>query len=75
MEKYKNIKGDSGVVFYELGDGFIRVMFSDGAIYLYTDQSAGVYNINQMKILAANGDGLNSFINQNVRKKYARKEK
>jgi hypothetical protein len=75
MEKYKNLDGDSGVVSYELGDGFIRVMFSDGAVYLYTNESAGVHNINQMKILAANGDGLNAFINQQVRKKYARKER
>lgn len=39
-----------------------------------TTQSTGSDNIAKMKILAENGDGLNSFINKHVRKKYARKE-
>jgi hypothetical protein len=75
MEKYKNLDGDSGVASYEVGDTFVRVMFSDGAVYLYTNGSAGEQNINQMKMLAVNGDGLNAFINKNVRKKYAKKER
>jgi len=73
MQKYKNLGGDSGVVFYEIGDDYIKVQFSDGAIYLYTNSSAGVHNINEMKTLANLGQGLNSFINRHVRKKYASK--
>jgi hypothetical protein len=75
MERYKNIDGDSGVVGYEIGDDFIRVQFSTGAVYLYTNASAGAQSIAQMKKLAIAGDGLNAFINTIVRKACARKER
>ncbi len=75
MERYANLGGDSGVVGYEIGNDFIRVQFSDGSIYLYTYASAGANNIEQMKKLARNGQGLNAFIYRNVRKAYARKER
>jgi hypothetical protein len=71
MVRYRNVSGDSGVYAYEIGDDSIKVQFSDGAIYLYNNSSAGSFNIEQMKILAKNGSGLNSFINTTVRKKYA----
>jgi len=73
MERYKNLGGDSGVVAYEIADDSIKVEFSDGSLYLYNYQSAGSDNIEQMKGLAIAGKGLNSFINRNVRKKYASK--
>lgn len=75
MERYRNIDGDSGVSAYEIGMDFIHVQFSTGATYLYTYSSAGLENIEQMKILARKGDGLNSFIRTTVRKLYARKER
>ena len=75
MERYRNIDGDSGVAGYETGADFIRVQFCDGAVYLYTNASAGSHNIEHMKQLAVAGDGLNAFINKNVRKEYARKER
>lgn len=75
MERYRNLGGDSSVVAYEIGHDFIRVRFSDGAIYLYTYASAGSQNIEHMKQLARQGQGLNSFIIRNVRKAYARKER
>lgn len=75
MERYANLGGDSGVVGYEIGNDFIRVQFSDGSIYLYTYASADANNIEQMKRLARNGQGLNAFINRHVRKAYARKER
>ncbi|MDD3014704.1 MAG: hypothetical protein PHC34_13470 [Candidatus Gastranaerophilales bacterium] len=74
MEKYNDLQGDSGVIAYEDGNGYIRVKFKDGNVYLYDDAHTGCENIAKMKILAANGDGLNSFIMKNVRKKYAKKE-
>ncbi len=74
MERYRNVGGDSGVVAYESGPDFIRVQFSDGSFYLYTYASAGQENIEHMKQLARNGQGLNSFINTTVRHAYARKE-
>jgi hypothetical protein len=75
MERYQNRGGNSGVVAYEIGPDFIRVQFSDGAIYLYTYASAGSNNIEHMKELARKGQGLNAFINTTVRKAYARKER
>lgn len=75
MERYENLNGDSGVVAYEIGPDFIRVQFADGAVYLYNFASTGSHNIEHMKQLARNGQGLNSFINTTVRKAYALKER
>ncbi len=71
MERYKNLGGDSGVAAYEIGTDFIKVQFKTGSIYLYTYSSAGSSNIETMKELAINGEGLNSFIGRTVRNKYA----
>ena len=75
MQPYANLGGDSGIAAYEIGDGSITVQFKDGAIYLYTDQSAGSSNIAEMQRLAVAGRGLNSFIMRNVRNDYARRLK
>ena len=73
MESYKNLGGDSNVAGYEIGDRYILVMFRTGAVYEYTYESAGVANIEQMKMLAVHGQGLNSFIQRVVRKSYSRR--
>jgi len=75
MERYRDVDADSGAVAYEIGPDFIRVQFADGSIYLYTNASASPKNIDRMKQLARAGEGLNNFININVRKGYARKER
>src|SRR5258706_15744078 len=76
MERYANRSGDSGITDYEVGPDFVRVRFSDGSVYRYTNESAGSTNIEQMKQLARGGQGLNSFINNTaVRKADAEKEK
>jgi len=74
MQSYKNLDRDSGVQAYEYGTDFIRVQFTTGAIYVYTNSSAGTSNIAAMKRLADEGRGLNAFINLHVKKLYARKE-
>lgn len=73
MTAYKNLGGNSGIDSYEIGADSVTVRFQDGAVYLYTAQSAGAANIEEMKSLAVAGRGLNSFISRNVRKRYARK--
>ena len=73
MESYRNLGGDSGVRAYEIGDDSIKVQFSDGSAYLYNYQSAGRSNIEEMKVLAIAGRGLNSFIMRHVKKAYAAK--
>jgi len=73
MERYKNLGGNSNIYGYEIGQDSISVQFNDGSVYLYTSQSAGNLNISNMQRLAISGHGLNSFINTNTRKRYARK--
>ncbi len=73
MEQYRNLGGDSGVAAYEIGPGSITVQFKDGAVYLYTNQSAGAASIAEMQRLARAGQGLNSYISRVVRKGYAQK--
>jgi len=75
MKIYKDIDGDSGVSAYEYGKDYIVVQFSTGAKYRYTYGSAEPENIEHMKKLADNGEGLNSFINTTVKKRYAQKER
>ena len=41
-------------------------------MYTYSYKSAGVENVEQMKKLARQGYGLNSFINKNVKYDYER---
>lgn len=63
MDSYHNLNGKSGVRAYEIGDTFIKVQFYTGKIYTYTYSSAGSSNIETMKTLALNSQGLNTFIN------------
>jgi hypothetical protein len=73
MIQYQNRGGDSGVSAYELGVGSITVRFKDGGTYLYNTGSTGSTNIAKMAQLAADGQGLNSFISSVVKKGYAAK--
>lgn len=75
MVPYANRGGDSNVAAYEAAADFIRVEFKDGSVYLYTYASAGEANIERMKELARAGEGLNSFINKNVKYSYESKQR
>ncbi len=71
MQPYRDLNGDSGVEAYEAGTGYIKVRFRGGSVYTYTHASAGPGHIEEMKRLAHRGDGLNAYINRNVRDGYA----
>lgn len=75
MPIYKDIDGDSGVLSYEYGTDWITVEFERGQQrhYKYTYASAGSIHVDRMKTLADQGEGLNSYINKNVRKSYEQK--
>lgn len=73
MIPYKDLGGDSGVQAYECGETRIQVRFNTGAVYEYTDASAGSAHIEAMKQLARQGDGLNAYINRHVKKAYSRR--
>lgn len=75
MPVYRDVDGDSGVIFYRYGEDWIEVEFQRGIerYYTYTYASAGVGHIEQTKRLADAGDGLNAYINNNVAKRFASK--
>jgi hypothetical protein len=75
MPKYRDVDGDSGVIGYEYGADWIEVEFKKGAngFYRYSYMSAGSQNVEKMKRLADAGEGLNSYINRQVARRYASK--
>ena len=73
MERYNNGGRSTGAVAYEIVDDGIKVQFQDATVYLYTNEATGADNVAKMKKLAAEGRGLTSFINREVKKRYAKK--
>ena len=70
MEMYKDLGRDSGVHSFKVEADSIRVKFKDGKGYIYSYGATGRMHVEQMKLLAYQGRGLNSYINKNVRKAY-----
>lgn len=71
MERYSNRSGSSGVSAYEIGNDFIVVKFSGTfRTYTYSYRRAGSAHVENMKRLAKNGSGLNSYINRHVKNLY-----
>ena len=70
MKIYSNLNGKSSIVGYNAGFDRISVKFRDGRVYTYSYSKAGVYHVENMKKLAEQGYGLNSYIMKNVRNKY-----
>lgn len=73
MTVYQNKGHDSGITQFETGTNSITVYFSDGSAYLYNATAPGVQMVAEMTKLAHSGEGLNSYINRNVRANYAAK--
>jgi hypothetical protein len=73
MELY----GDGGarIRAYEAGEDFIRLMFSDGRVYRYTNESCGPEKVFRMKALAAAGQGLLTYVSRHVKDAYAERER
>lgn len=70
MNTYKNLGGNSNIRAYSAGEDYIEVQFNGGAIYKYSYRSAGREKVEQMKELAVQGSGLNSYIMRNARLDY-----
>lgn len=71
MKSYKNLGSNSNIRCYEIGFDYIDVEFyGTGRIYRYSYRSAGRIHVENMKILAEKGIGLNSYIMRNARKLY-----
>ncbi len=73
MTPYRDIDHDSGVAAFDIGPSYIDVQFKSGAVYRYSSASVGANNLAHMIQLAEAGEGLNSFINRVVLKKYERR--
>ena len=59
MQTYKNLGGDSPIIGYEIGSGFIKVWFRGNPTpYRYGD------HVDELSRLAVQGQGLSTFINQ-----------
>ena len=56
---------ESGVNGYEIGEGYIRVRFTNAAVYTYSVSLNGHATINRMISLALASRGLSTFIAQN----------
>jgi hypothetical protein len=68
MARYKDT-GDqcpqeSGIERYQSGSDYIDITFKSGGTYRYTATRLGKRAIDQMKILARQGDCLNTWLNQ-----------
>ena len=74
MAHYKNSNGNSPVLEYEIGYDFIDIIYKD-SMYHFTYASAGKNNIEEMKSLAKQGYGLNSYLMRHCPKDYAYKTK
>lgn len=75
MIRYKNLSGDSKVVRYQIAKDAVTIRFADCSVYIYTNQSADHDTISKMKTLAPAGKGLGTFIDANVKDRFARKIK
>lgn len=75
MTIYLNSKGDSGISEYDIGTDYIVVHFKNGKErhYKYDYATTGKAQVEEMKILAKRGAGLNSYINTSVKKNFASK--
>ena len=75
MTPYRNLNGDSNVVSYKTSEDSIHVVFKSGTNcnYLYNHSRPGKPVVDRMKVLAAQGHGLNSYISTTVRQSYTRK--
>ncbi|MFD3227045.1 hypothetical protein [Rahnella aceris] len=75
MDQYANLGGDSGVVSYLITGDSILVEFKGGWKYLYNSVKPGTGTVEQMKELARQGRGLNSFISRMVKGNFASKSR
>ena len=70
MEQYLKLGGNSNVKAYSIGRDYIDVVFGRGNLYRYSYKSAGQDKVEQMKMLARKGVGLNSYIMRYAKKDY-----
>ncbi len=73
MPPYPSRSRNPGVIAFNLGENSIELEFRDGSRYLYNAARPGPESVATMRQLALAGAGLTTFVNQNVRDRYAAK--
>ncbi len=71
MKPYRDLSGTSGITGYESGNDYLDLEFEGGTIYRYDCTKPGQKHVDKMKLLAAAGKGLATYVNQHVRKNFA----
>ena len=74
LKSYLNLNGNSGIRKYDIGQDWIRLQFQSPTIYVYDYQRPGKDHVDRMKVLALSGRGLDTYVSQDVRGAYSRKE-
>lgn len=64
MKKYKK----TGIDEYEIGEDFIKLKWRNGNYNTFNYESIGEEHIEKMKELAQEGNGLNKYYNNEVKK-------
>jgi hypothetical protein len=75
VQRYRNVHGQSGITAYDMGPDYIRVTFTHGGTYAYDYATTGQFHVERMKVLAASGQGLATFISKVVKGTYAQRER
>jgi hypothetical protein len=73
MKLYKNLSGKAGIQSYETAKDHLILDFGDPYLYLYDWKKPGQLHVEKMKRLAISGKGLTLYVNQYVRRNYAKK--
>ena len=73
MNLYVNSNDRSGVTAFEIRREAIVVEFRHGGRYLYNYEMPGREHVEEMKVRAIEGRGLATYINKNVRARFAAK--
>ena len=74
MISYKNLNGNSNVKCYNISENYIDIEFyNTPLVYRYSNVVPGRQALNELKRLAIQGYGLNSYINRYVKKNYERR--
>jgi hypothetical protein len=74
VKVYHDKSGRSGISRYEIQKSAIILEFKvDGKRYLYSYVRPGKDHVEVMKVLAIEGRGLTTYVNQHVRENYERR--
>ena len=75
MKENKNLNGNLSIQAFSIENEYIDVLFSDEKVYRYLYRSAGAAKIEEMKRLANQDYGLNSYIIRCAKMDYEKRNK